>query len=106
MSVKEWQTTNYLESRLDRNFKERYKTIRSNASNFIKRGDVRKFVFDLDNNKCTKCGATENLTIDHIISVYRAAKFEITLKELNSFVNLRTLCRKCNSGLNPESDLF
>ena len=53
----------------------------------IKRA-TRKKVFDRDGNRCLKCGAAENLTVDHITSIAQGGTDEIT--------NLQTLCYPCN----------
>jgi 5-methylcytosine-specific restriction endonuclease McrA len=47
-----------------------------------------KKVFQRDNYKCNYCGATTNLTVDHIIPLSK--------KVDNSISNLQTLCLKCN----------
>lgn len=72
--------------------KQLKKYIRNTSSNYIKRERVRSFIFNRDGYKCVKCGSSENLQIDHIISVYR-----IGLKA-NNINNLQVLCRKCNAG--------
>ena len=51
--------------------------------------------------KCVKCGATDNLEIDHIISVFMCAKGHISIDKLNSYDNLAVLCKKCNAGRYP-----
>lgn len=50
---------------------------------------IRAFCYLRDNHKCLKCGTRENLTVDHIIPKSRGGN--------NSFVNLQTLCLKCNA---------
>lgn len=50
---------------------------------------TRNEIFNRDENKCTKCGATDFLTIDHI--------YPRNLGGLSDKDNLRTLCRSCNS---------
>ena len=49
---------------------------------------TRKAVFIRDNNSCVKCGATENLHIDHEIALSRGGS--------NDVDNLQVLCRDCN----------
>jgi len=66
---------------------------RSQASNYTKRPEVRARIFARDNYRCVECGSTENLTIDHIISVYRGGTDEDT--------NLQTLCNSCNARKEP-----
>jgi len=51
---------------------------------------LRNEVFDRDDNKCVKCGTTENLQIDHMIPFSKGGK---TIKS-----NLQTLCKSCNLG--------
>lgn len=50
---------------------------------------IRDAILERDGHRCRKCGATEDLTIDHIV----AEKLGGTLDE----ANLQTLCRTCNS---------
>ena len=54
----------------------------------------KKIVFKKFNNKCFKCGATENLTIDHNMPFSRGGK----LTETNAVL----LCRSCNSKKNAK----
>lgn len=58
----------------------------------IKRIDLsvaqRKFILNRDGNKCTVCGGTENLEIDHIKEVSKGGDKKPE--------NLRTLCQKCH----------
>lgn len=46
-------------------------------------------IFERDQYKCTRCGSTEDLTIDHI--------FPRNIGGTNAETNLRVLCRSCNS---------
>lgn len=69
------------------------KYLRNQASNYIKRIEVRNFVFRRDNYRCVQCGSSDKLEVDHIISVYRGGK--------NKICNLQTLCRSCNAGKLP-----
>ena len=62
---------------------------RSRASNYTHRPEVRARIFERDGYKCLLCGAMEDLTIDHIIPVYRGGSDEDN--------NLQILCRSCNS---------
>jgi len=82
-------------------FKIRYKALRNSSSGFIKRNEVRNFILERDKNKCVECGNTENLHIDHIVSVYRYALNMMDYRELNSPNNLRSLCCKCNTSKTP-----
>ena len=45
-------------------------------------------VFKRDKFECTKCGSTQNLTIDHIIPR--------SLGGSNNFLNKQSLCARCN----------
>ena len=51
---------------------------------------ARAYVFERDHHKCQKCGATEDLTIDHIIP--------LALGGSNDLSNFHTLCQSCNSS--------
>lgn len=73
--------------------KDTYQRRRSRASNFTKNILLRLFIFNRDGNKCIVCGSKENLTIDHITSVYRGGT--------NDYDNLQTLCINCNSRKAP-----
>jgi 5-methylcytosine-specific restriction endonuclease McrA len=48
----------------------------------------RDEVFSRDGHKCRQCGATENLTLDHIVSIASGGTSDVS--------NLQTLCRSCN----------
>lgn len=82
-------------------YKTRHNAIRHSSSAFIKRKDVREIVFKKDNFKCVLCNNTSNLTIDHIISVYRCSIGCYPIEQLNIRENLQTLCGHCNSKKNP-----
>lgn len=51
---------------------------------------LRARIFARDGYSCVYCGATEDLTIDHLVS--RA------LGGTNQLDNLQTLCRTCNEA--------
>ena len=70
---------------------------RSRASRFTQRKDIRGKIFKRDDYKCLRCGATKDLTLDHIVSVYKEGE--------NSIDNLQTLCRSCNAGKKPEKSI-
>ncbi|MFD0032502.1 HNH endonuclease [Streptomyces sp. NPDC127172] len=53
-------------------------------------GSVRRAVFARDGGRCVKCGAVDDLTIDHIYPWVRGGS--------NHPDNLRVLCRPCNSS--------
>lgn len=50
----------------------------------------RERIYARDGHRCVTCGATEDLTLDHIHPRSRAGN--------DSDKNLRTLCRPCNSS--------
>lgn len=50
---------------------------------------LRAEVYERDGHQCLQCGATEDLTLDHIVPY--------SLGGPDTFENLRTLCRSCNS---------
>ena len=62
---------------------------RRNASVFISKTSTREEVFNLYGHKCLCCGATENITIDHVISVKNGG--------VNEIKNMQPLCKSCNS---------
>lgn len=78
-----------------------YKALRNSSSAFIKRLDVRYFVFSRDNNSCVICGSKNKIQVDHIISVYKVSRNLNLLKMLNDKNNLRTLCYSCNAKISP-----
>ena len=80
-------------------FRIRYKALRNSSDSFIKRSDVREYVFKKYENKCYLCGCKDNLQVDHIISVYAYAKERIEpIETLNGKENLAAICRKCNAA--------
>ena len=50
--------------------------------------DVRAFVWERDEGRCTKCGAQEELQFDHIIPVAKGGG--------NAIDNIQILCGNCN----------
>lgn len=54
------------------------------------RKSVREAVMARDNYRCVWCGATDNLSLDHIVP-YR-------LNGADTIENLRVLCMPCNQG--------
>jgi 5-methylcytosine-specific restriction endonuclease McrA len=72
---------------------EQYLKRRYKADYFISNILLRLFIFNRDHNECRNCGSKKDLTIDHVISVYREGE--------NSYDNLQTLCRTCNSKKAP-----
>lgn len=77
------------------------KYLRSCGQTFISRQEVREFVFSKDNYKCVECDTSENLQVDHIVSIYRVFKDGIDIREINNIDNLQTLCGSCNSRKKP-----
>lgn len=51
---------------------------------------LRETVFARDGHRCLRCGATDDLTVDHI--------FPRSIGGTHALANLRTLCRPCNSA--------
>lgn len=49
---------------------------------------TRNFIYKRDNYKCQYCGATENLTIDHIVPTSRGGQ--------DLWENMISCCNKCN----------
>ncbi len=83
-------------------FRIRYKALRNSSSGFIRRADVRQIIFEKYHGKCYICGSTDNLQIDHIISVYKFAVQRLPYKDLNKEENLALICRRCNCQKRPE----
>ncbi len=78
-----------------------FKALRNSSDCFIKREDVRNYIFNRDGNKCVSCGSTTNIQIDHIISVYSVSRGFSSFEILNNQTNLQTLCGKCNASKLP-----
>ena len=70
-----------------------YRQRRSQASNYTKKPEVRRRIFQRDKTQCVECGSIEKLTIDHIVSVYSGGSDDDN--------NLQTLCNRCNAGKAP-----
>lgn len=45
-------------------------------------------MFERDGYRCVQCGATEDLTLDHIVPIGHGGSMAVT--------NLQTMCRTCN----------
>lgn len=60
-----------------------------NAKKHTLSDELRQQVYERNAYTCQHCGATENLSIDHIIPVFYGGETELD--------NLQVLCRKCNS---------
>lgn len=67
---------------------------------------VRDYEKELEKGKvCTYCGATSNLSMDHIIPVSRAGVDQRVITLLNSSDNCVCACKKCNSS-KGDRDVF
>lgn len=75
--------------------------LRNSSSAFIKRKDVRNYIFSKYGCKCYLCGSTVNLQIDHVHSVYSCARGNYPVEKLNTEENLRPICAKCNAKKAP-----
>ena len=62
---------------------------------------MKSFLLSIGDNECAKCYTRENLTIDHIISVWLAHKYKLDIRELNSYRNFQMLCGSCNMAKSP-----
>jgi len=73
------------------------KYYRNSSSAYIKKQEVRDFIFNRDNHTCLECKSKDNITVDHIITVIYGFENHIDLFVINNIGNLQTLCGKCNS---------
>ena len=97
-----WKMNNKTLSRVyHSNFRIRYNALRTASSSYISKKEVRDIIFNKSNHTCQGCGSKNDLTIDHIQSVYNLAKNYGDIEILNSIENLTTLCRICNSTKTP-----
>lgn len=85
-----------------KDFRIRYKTLRNVSDYFISKESVRRYIFKHKGRKCYLCGSTEDLQIDHKISVCKGALEGIPYNEINSYENLMPVCRRCNSAKRVE----
>lgn len=58
---------------------------------------IRERVYERDGHRCLVCGATERLSLDHIVHFSRGGEDTVD--------NLRTLCRSCNSSRRTRTDI-
>jgi hypothetical protein len=63
--------------------------VRIPLSKLINQKPSRSMIYARDGNKCQYCGATRNLTIDHVIPSSKGGD--------NSWENLTCACYKCNT---------
>ena len=77
-----------------------YKSFRNSSSGFIKRKDVRDYLFEKYSNECVLCNSKKNLQIDHIFSVLHHFRYGL-FSECNTEENLQVLCKKCNTSKLP-----
>lgn len=103
MNFPEWKPLRCSIKRMtSEDFRTRYKALRYSSDSFIRRADVRQQIYQKNDGKCYMCGRTENLQIDHIVSVYRYARDKIKpIQGLNSYENLALICGSCNSKKTP-----
>ena len=60
-------------------------------------------IFDRDQGRCVLCGAREELTIGHLLSVEEAYEMGEVGPELHDDANLAAMCEACNLGLGRHS---
>ena len=80
--------------------KRKKKYLRNTADSFIKRKDVRDYIFQHKGTSCYICGS-QATQIDHKISVYRFATENLDIRDMNSYDNLFPICMMCNSSKLP-----
>jgi len=93
-----WEPHYRVEEKFYGSDKKNYKALRYSSSSFIKKPKVREFIFNKNKHRCVECGSTDNLQVDHIISVYQAFREKSLIPKLNCFENLQVLCKRCNSS--------
>lgn len=96
-----WNPQRITENKFSFGFKIRYKYLRNSSSGFIKKKTVKDIIMKACNYCCAVCGNTNDLQIDHIISVYQVAIKAHPIEKLNTKENLQALCKPCNSRKNP-----
>ena len=64
------------------------KIAKNKARGYVRRKEVRDYIFNRDKYRCVGCGSSRNLTIDHIIPLAKGGSGDIS--------NLQTLCWDCN----------
>ena len=71
---------------------DRLLSYRPYCKNFVKQlidKEIRGVIFERDNFTCLICGATDNLSVDHVLAESKGGATTLD--------NLQTLCRSCNS---------
>lgn len=79
-----------------RDRRESYEGRRETASAHTSKRSVRQRIFERDGRECRGCGATDDLTLDHIMPVIAGGD--------NDDSNLQVLCRSCNSRKGGDCD--
>lgn len=67
---------------------------RNQANKFIAKKEIREEVFKIYGKKCLCCGSTKNITIDHVMPVFKGG--------IDHIDNLQPLCKSCNSKKNSK----
>lgn len=100
----EWNPHRYTKAKIFDSIDNKiaFKAFRSSSSGFINNPIVREIIFSKDNYKCVQCGSSENLQIDHIMSVLNCFKNKL-IYQCNTEENLQTLCNSCNASKPHES---
>lgn len=62
-------------------------------------------ILDRDHGRCILCGASDDLSIGHLLSIADGARLGATESELNDDANLAAMCEGCNAGLGARSIL-
>lgn len=89
--VKVWKKDNPEKSRKQAIVDSHKRRARTNASSTlgITQVDI-DWMLKRDNYQCLACGVTNNLTVDHVIPIFRGGA--------NDRTNIQTLCGVCNSS--------
>ena len=96
-----WKPHYRTEEWFDGTSRRSWEKLRYATSSFSKNKTVRKMIMEKCNYKCAICGATEELQIDHIKSVYYAFHHKEFIPKLNTYDNMQILCKSCNSSKAP-----
>jgi 5-methylcytosine-specific restriction endonuclease McrA len=72
-----------------------YKIKRKEANRILNNKSFRKLAFEKYGKKCIKCGSKNNLSLDHIISIFDGGS--------NDIENIQILCKSCNSSKGNKS---